>query len=557
MSDGQKHPSSVPIILWIFAGLLVLATAWLLPVNLRSVTPGILREAGQNTKQLDTLADNLLASQKTGAAALVAIADRSLTVEAALPPTQKQTDLQTRLADVAAQKPANTIWGVNDPFIQPLVKANAADKHETKSTPVLEFFIRGTARENLRDFLSNSRSPGTLALLAARNATDTGRFVPATQPGGQTLDAVLLLGALLYQGEHLGDGLRKEIRRLSEQAAATGNLGDLEGICTDLLSLGKRLDWGQLCALAETCESAAALEEFAYLARAKPDAFPFIYSAALLTNSADNVARYLKRFGEEGLLDLKETLAMGKGALDILLKRQVAINHEGIAQGWDAVASLTLQWHFVALALKYIGFFLGCFLVFHGLERILLDPADASGNRLPRMKNIILGFLTALMLIIGTEPYLIKPAPMTEFKIEMAVPVISQLGTPGEQLTTVAPTTLMDANTLITVGIFLLLQIFMYLFCLWKIRSIEKQNIPDLLKLRLMENEENLFDGGLYIGIAGTAAALVLQVLGIVSPNLLAAYSSNLFGIICVALIKIRQVRPYKHRLIMAGQKKD
>jgi hypothetical protein len=69
-----------------------------------------------------------------------------------------------------------------------------------------------------------------------------------------------------------------------------------------------------------------------------------------------------------------------------------------------------------------------------------------------------------------------------------------------------------------------------------------------------MENEENLFDGGLYVGIGGTATALVLQVLGLIEPNLLAAYSSNLFGITCVALIKIRHVRPYKARLILEGQ---
>lgn len=70
-------------------------------------------------------------------------------------------------------------------------------------------------------------------------------------------------------------------------------------------------------------------------------------------------------------------------------------------------------------------------------------------------------------------------------------------------------------------------------------------------KLRLMENEENLFDGGLYLGIAGTATALVLQVLGVIDANLLAAYSSNLFGIVCVALVKIRHVRPYKRKLIV------
>ena len=44
---------------------------------------------------------------------------------------------------------------------------------------------------------------------------------------------------------------------------------------------------------------------------------------------------------------------------------------------------------------------------------------------------------------------------------------------------------------------------------------------------------------------------LVLQVLGVIEPNLLAAYSSNLFGITCVALVKIRHVRPDKRQLIL------
>jgi len=94
----------------------------------------------------------------------------------------------------------------------------------------------------------------------------------------------------------------------------------------------------------------------------------------------------------------------------------------------------------------------------------------------------------------------------------------------------------------------------MYLFCLRKIREVSRQPITPLVKLRLMENEENLFDGGLYIGIGGTAMALVLQVLGLVPANLLAAYSSNLFGITCVALVKIRHVRPYKRQLILESQ---
>ena len=112
----------------------------------------------------------------------------------------------------------------------------------------------------------------------------------------------------------------------------------------------------------------------------------------------------------------------------------------------------------------------------------------------------------------------------------------------------------MDTSTLISIGFFACLQIAMYVICLRKIAEVARSGLPPLTKLRLMENEENLFDGGLYVGIGGTATALVLQVLGVIEPNLLAAYSSNLFGITCVALVKIRHVRPYKRTLILESQ---
>ena len=112
----------------------------------------------------------------------------------------------------------------------------------------------------------------------------------------------------------------------------------------------------------------------------------------------------------------------------------------------------------------------------------------------------------------------------------------------------------MDASTIISIGIFAALQIGMYIVCLRKIGEVARSGLPPLVKLRLMENEENLFDGGLYVGIFGTATALVLQVLGVIEPNLLAAYASNLFGITCVAMVKIRSVRPYKRQLILESQ---
>ena len=163
----------------------------------------------------------------------------------------------------------------------------------------------------------------------------------------------------------------------------------------------------------------------------------------------------------------------------------------------------------------------------------------------------VLAVLFAMLLVVVTEPFLLKAAPASEFRFRLPVLVAISNSAVAPQS---QPTSSMDSSTLLSIGLFAGLQVAMYFACLLKIREIARQALSPLVKLRLMENEENLFDGGLYFGIGGTATALVLQVLGIIEPNLLAAYSSNQFGITCVALVKIRHVRPYKRQLILEGQ---
>jgi len=133
------------------------------------------------------------------------------------------------------------------------------------------------------------------------------------------------------------------------------------------------------------------------------------------------------------------------------------------------------------------------------------------------------------------------------------VPVIATTAAAAPETPSTNATT-MDITTILSIVVFAAIQVGMYVICLLKISEIARQEVSSATKLKLMDNEENLFDGGLYIGIAGTATALVLQVLGLIEANLLAAYSSNLFGIVCVALVKIRHVRPYKRQLIVEIQ---
>ncbi len=541
-AHSGRFPVSAPVL--VAAGVLLALAAWSLPVNLKSISPALLREAGAGTPTLAQFGQQLVESEKIGPAALTLAAARAVQDPGTPALTQS-------LASLSAHTPEMVAWGGWDPFLDPLFNLRE-NRGRTASTPVLAFFITERARETLRGYLAQSRSLGVQALLRTHDLAATGRFVPANRPGGQPLDAVILLAALLYQGEHLAPPLQRDLRALAEAAVAQKELGELEPVYLDLLSLGRRLDWAQLGELLRRTDDTKTLAEFAHLARVAPDELPLIYASALFSGSADHVAAYLIKFGKTGLSDLRLAAALGQGSVNQLLLWQVPVNH-GAGSGLGAAAALVILHPNVMIVLKYLGYLLGAYLVFRGLDRWIVAPGATVTLGLPRMKSGVLALLFAAMLVVATEPFLLRAAPLSEYRFRLVLPaLVATASPPAPSLAKNLPT--MDASTLISIGLFAALQVAMYFTCLLKIREVHRSGLPPLVKLRLMENEENLFDGGLYVGIGGTATALVLQVLGVIEPNLLAAYSSNLFGITCVALVKIRHVRPFKRQLILDSQ---
>jgi hypothetical protein len=530
----------------VFTGALVAVLAWLLPVSLKSVSRGLLRSAGVGTPSVAAFGRDLVDSEKIGPARFLLGVAKSVG-------DPRAPALETALSDLSARQPALVAWGGWDPSLDPLFKLRQQTA-QRESTPVVTFLIPLSARDTVRAYLANSESLGVQDILKTHGVASTGRFVPAGRPGGQPLDALILLTGLLYQGQHLSPTLQREVRALAVTAVQKNELGDLEPFYLNLLTLGRRLDWTQLSELLGRTESVRTVSEYAHLARVAPDQLPFIYSAALLSNSADRVATYLIRYGKSGSEDLRLALTDGQGAVNLLLQRAVPVNRSpGPAMG--AAAALVLEHPRLMLAVKYAGYILGLFLLLRGLDLWIVAPAGGSfAGTHQGARAGILAIVMSALLVVATEPFLLKAAPPSEYQLRLVIPMLATSATqtsPNQSSTTVT----METSTLVSIGVFAALQVGMYLACLRKIREIEIQDASPLLKLRLMENEENLFDSGLYVGMMGTAAALVLQVVGVIEPNLLAAYSSNLFGIICVALVKIRHVRGFKRRLILEGQR--
>jgi hypothetical protein len=530
--------------LWLALGVGLLALAWLLPVNVKSLNPALLREAGRDTPSVSGFGRELLELDKPGPAALVLETARKVNDPGA-------GALASVYGDFGKRHPEMMPWGGWDIALEPLLgNRNAASS--TESQPVLGFMATSQARENLRRYLGVSRLPGVQTLMKTAELGSTQRFVPANRPGGQPLDAVILLTAYLWQTEHLSSGLQREVRALAETAVRTGQMGELEDFYLDVLTLGRRLNWVQLSELLRTTGSLGTVGQFAHLARVAPEHLPVIYTAALMTRSADKVAHYLIAFGQPGAEHLQLALSHGQGAVDQLVQRQAPVTRN-TGPEFEFGAGFTLRYPELALLAKYAAFLGGIFLLLRGIDRrLFLSVEHRLRGAFPRMGSGIIAAILTFIFFVFSEPFLLKAAPISDYQIKLTIPVIGIVSAPAATPST-TPTT-MDISTILSVVAFAALQLGMYVICLLKISEIARQAIPAATKLRLMENEENLFDGGLYIGIAGTAAALVLQVLGLIDANLLAAYSSNLFGIVCVALVKIRHVRPYKRQLIVEVQ---
>jgi hypothetical protein len=178
------------------------------------------------------------------------------------------------------------------------------------------------------------------------------------------------------------------------------------------------------------------------------------------------------------------------------------------------------------------------------------EPARRGEFKVLREMLFALGFLVVVLLL--SEPYLAQVSQKAEFPLRLRLPAV---GSVAATVMSGAKTKLMNEASLLVLLLFFVLQALIYLACRAKLAEIRRQNLPAPLKLKLLENEEHLFDAGLYLGFCGTIVSLILVMMGISQFSLMAGYSSTAFGIIFVSVFKIFHLRPYRRQLLMADNR--
>ena len=333
----------------------------------------------------------------------------------------------------------------------------------------------------------------------------------------------------------------------------------------DFMSLGERFNWDQLVAFVAQIPDTGTLHQLAGQARNAGTQLPILFAAVELSGKPAAVAGYLARFSQTGLKDLGAGLHYGAGGVGELAQRGQRFYHPdwerratafgSVGSFFDGAADYGFQQPQLALVTKWLAYLLSGFLLAAAMHFArpavtpLERPLQVRGFHLIREFLFSLGFLLVVLLL--SEPFLAQESQKGGFSFRLMPLMTSGVvpaGMAGIQQT------IMNPIILLTLLLFFVLQALLYVACLVKLAEIRRQQIPPRMKLRLLENEDHLFDAGLYLGFVGTIISLIVASMGLVKFSLMAAYSSTSFGIIFVVIFKIFHLRPARRKLLLEAE---
>jgi hypothetical protein len=538
-------------------GLLLLAFGFVIPAHLRAVDTVVIQRAGAKTSTLMTRGLQLVGDNQLGAAQLLSAAARW----ERLPGREK---LQFAVDELARQHPGWVVWGGPEPHFESIFQKENGLRNPGFD-PFTEYVIRLENRERVLGILSASHRPDVLELLQVRMLTNTVFFPPSSSSAGQALDAAICICGLLMEGGHLSPGLSNAVFTFTAGANRGGSTQPLEQVLLDLMSLGQRFDWGQLVVFLRNVQDAERLRLLGNLVRRADGQIPVLFSAVDLSGRPAEVANYLMTYSQTGIDDIGASLRYGAGGLNELLHRNQrlydseSLKNKGsyvpMAALMSAAAGFSWQMPWFALTLKWILYLVAGFLLAFAVHfalpavSVLERPLQVRGFHIAREILFALGFLLVVLLL--SEPFLSQESQRVEFPFRLSLSTVGKLVPAGAAS---AKSLFMNQLSLLTLLLFFVLQGLIYTACVFKLAEIRRQRVPPRMKLRLLENEEHLFDAGLYLGFVGTIISLILVSLNIIQFSLMAAYSSTSFGIIFVSFFKIFHLRPARRKLLLEAE---
>lgn len=538
--------------------LLLFVVGWLMPAHLRAVDYIVIENAGAHTHSVVASGLALVNTRHLGSAGMLARAAQS----EELPSWQ---NLDAAVTNLASEHPAWQALGGTEPLLEAMFGLTAAGTNDI-TEPFTDFVLRREHQEKALEFLDASSVPVVKELIRCRELTNTVIFSPSHSSAGEAFDAALTVCGLLLEEGRLTPGLSNEVAALASQASQGRDSEPLEGVLLDFMSLGQRFNWDQLVLFTGRIEDAGTLRLLVNSLRQAPGSQAAVFSAVELSGQPAAVGAYLNRFTQTGVVDLAASLRAGSGGVNELLKRDQRLYDPGLRRSLAAWGPFQVVRDFAAdycwrmpeltLIVKWLlylaaGFLLATSLHFARPEvSALEEPLQVRGFHLAREFLFALGFL--LVVLVLSEPFLAQEAQRGAMPFRLQVPMAGAAAQAGNHS---AHESFMNPSNVWTMLVFFVLQALLYTSSLVKLAEIKRQRVSARMKLRLLENEDHLFDAGLYLGFLGTIVSFILFSLNAVHQfSLMVAYSSTSFGIIFVSIFKICHLRAARRKLLLEAE---
>lgn len=551
-----------------------------MPAYWKVVVPEVLPLAGSGSETVTKRIEFFLQSEKPGVVALMESTP-------GLVLTNREF-LGQSIQDLLARRPLFRLSGGAEPYFERIFQNTfSPDQFETLLaesvnshgivTNTASLMLNQSLRLKVFELLNDSHHGVIRDILELRQLPHFGKLRPVHEPSGAALDVAVLTTALLIQSDYLDHNVVQTLHLWAQSASQGPNreTEKLENFLLDILNCASRLGYLSLCELMRLCSSVEFIHQVSELSQDGSGNLPVFATAAVMTRDLGSVARYWMDSPDPRLAaeTLTSALNAGVGAVEFILNshpmyltRKAPFLSFAIPANPPTIpfSGLT-QWAVsnpaTAFGVRLLSFALAGLLLVFALQRFPWPQAESASLQprspqpdvwLTLIKNGTLGLLIGGFFWFLTEP------PSEKMSKPPVMPFVGESPSPLPVTFTFSPlfmnTQNLDQPTIIVLLVFLLVQFALYLMCRVKLGEIRRSEADASLKLELLANEENLFDSGLYVGLAGTVLALSMVTLGMVQASLMAAYASTLFGILFVAILKIFHVRPLRRKLIIESR---